>query len=87
MSNIPVQPANSYRLTLTLTTGVSRLDSTLMKALRDQDDHLSLKNITRDQFKKLFKDKRVLIKNQSARPSSALAKGTTYIDILLPKEE
>ena len=83
MSNIPVQPKNSYRVTLTLSHGVSRLDSTLMQELRAQNDHESLKTITREQFKQLFKDHRVLIKGQIAKPASALASGTTYVDILL----
>ena len=82
MTHIPSQPANSFRVTLNLTSGVSRMDSVLMQAFRAQDDVPELKTITRDQFKKLFKEKRVLIKDQTARPSSGLASGTTYVDIL-----
>ena len=82
MSHVPAQPKNSYRVQLQLTSGVSRMDSVLMQALRAQNDVLELKNISREQFKKLFKDKRVLIKDQVARPSSALASGTTYVDLI-----
>ncbi len=82
MSHIPTQPANSFRLIIQLASSVSRLDSTLMQALRSQNEVPELKSITREQFKKLFKDKRIMIKDQVARPSSGLASGTTYIDIL-----
>ena len=79
---IPQQPANSFRVTLTVNTGQSRMDSTLMAALREQSQNLDLKNISRTAFKKLFDEKRILIKGQPARPSSGLAAGTTYVDIL-----
>ena len=80
---IPAQPENSYRITLELISREPRLDSVLMKAFRAQGNkNLNLMNISRMQFKQLFKEKRVLIKNQPASASSALAAGTTYIDIL-----
>ena len=79
---IPPQPANSFRIVLQVTIGQSRMDSTLMAALREQKENLDLKNISRTAFKKLFDEKRVMIKGQPARPSSALAAGTTYVDIL-----
>jgi hypothetical protein len=81
MDHTPPQPANSIRITLQLTSKASRLDSPLMEALR-KSNHLDLKNISRTDFKKLFNDKRILIKNQPARPSSSIAAGTTYVDIL-----
>ena len=81
MDHVPPQPQNSIRITLQLTSKASRLDSPLMEALR-QCKHLDLKNLSRTEFKKLFNDKRILIKNQPARPSSAVAAGTTYVDIL-----
>jgi hypothetical protein len=79
---IPEQPKDSYRVTLELPYGESRLDGILMRALRGQGENLNLMNVSRLQFKKLFKEKRILIKGQPARATSAIAKGTTYIDIL-----
>jgi len=78
----PQQPPNSFRITLTLSMGAPRLDSVLMEALRNQKESLDLRNITRATFKELFKNKRILIKDQPARPSSAISAGTTYVDIL-----
>ena len=82
MAMIPPVPKNSFRVTLELSLGSSRLDSPLMEALRAQDKNLALKNLSRAAFKQLFKDNRILIKEQPARPSSSLSKGTTYVDIL-----
>lgn len=82
MSMIPPQPKNSFRVTLTLTLKTSRLDSVLMEALRAQNKSLDLRNLSRAAFKELFKNKKILIKGQPARPSSALSAGTTYVDIL-----
>ena len=82
MSMIPPQPPNSFRVTLTLPHKAPRLDSVLMEALRAQNQNLDLKNLTRGAFKELFKNKRILIKSQPTRPSSALSGGTTYVDIL-----
>lgn len=53
-----------------------------MEELRKQSRNLALKNISRTEFKALFKNKRVRIKGQPATPSSALAQGTTYVDII-----
>ena len=53
-----------------------------MKALRDQKENLKLRVLSRTEFKQLFKEKRILIKGQPATPSSSLAAGTTYVDIL-----
>ena len=83
MSNIPAVPKNSYRIELKIEFNGTRIDSPLMEALRKQDDHPKLKIITRSEFKELFKNKKILIKGQSAKPSSELAAGTTYVDILL----
>ena len=82
MAMIPPQPKNSFRITLELAFGMPRLDSLLMEALRGQSRNLDLKNLTRATFKQLFKEKRILIKDQPARPASALSSGTTYVDIL-----
>ena len=60
----------------------TRIDKILLQALRDQNDNLALKEISRGALKDLFSNGKILIKGQRARSSSALAKGTTYIDIL-----
>ena len=78
----PPQPPKSFRLTLELSFRAPRLDNVLLEALRAQDRNPELKAVSRSVFKKLFDDKKILIKGQSARPSSALAAGTTYVDIL-----
>lgn len=80
--NNPVQPANSFRVTLILTAPKPRIDQILMEELRKQNKNLELKNISRTEFKELFKKKRVRIKGQAAVPSSSLAKGTTYVDLI-----
>ncbi len=82
MENIPPIPPNSFRVVLEQAFKGGRLDSALMEALRNQARNLDLKNITRTQFKALFDEKRVVIKGQPAKPSSTLAGGTTYIDLL-----
>lgn len=80
--HIPPQAKNSFRIVLELNRAEKRLDSVLLQALRDQNDNIDLKNISRVAFKELFKKGSVLIKGQNARTSSALAKGITYVDIL-----
>jgi hypothetical protein len=79
---IPEQPKNSFRIKLELSHRESRLDGVLMKALRDQKENLTLRVLSRAAFKELFKEKRILIKGQPATPSSSLAAGTTYVDII-----
>jgi hypothetical protein len=81
MANVPPQPANSFRVVIEIPYS-ARLDSLLMVALRNQERNADLKKITRAEFKELFKNKRVVIKNQSAKPSSSIAAGTTHVDIL-----
>lgn len=80
--NEPKQAPNSFRVTLNLNNSMPRLDTVLLEALRGQDRNPELKNISRSNFKKLFNERRIQIKGQNALPSSALAVGTTYIDIL-----
>jgi hypothetical protein len=80
--NVPAQPANSFRITLTLNQKLPRIDTVLLEAIRNQEDNLELKRISRTTYKALFNDKKILIKGQAAKPSSALAAGTTYVDIL-----
>lgn len=81
--NIPAQPKNSFRVVLELNSSQKRLDNVLLAALREQNDNIDLKNISRTEFKDLFKNGKVSIKGQNAKTSSAVAKGTTYVDILL----
>lgn len=76
------KPQNSFRVILTLPLSQPRLDQVLLEELRKQKRNLTLKNISRSQFKQLFKEKRIHIKGQNANPSSSLAQGTTTVDIL-----
>lgn len=78
----PEKPKNSFRITLTLASPRPRLDQPLLEELRKQNRNLALKNISRTEFKELFKKKRIRIKGQPALPSSSLARGTTYVDII-----
>lgn len=78
----PVQPPHSFRVVLNLNTRSSRLDSLLLAALKEQKEDLNFRIITRQGLKNLFLDGLVQIKGQIARPSSGVAKGTTYVDIL-----
>jgi hypothetical protein len=82
MENIPDKPKNSFRVTLVLSSPRRRIDQVLIEELRKQNRNLLLKNISRTEFKEIFKKKRVRIKGQAAQPSSALAQGTTFVDIL-----
>lgn len=82
MSNIPEQPKNSFRIILTLNHKLPRLDTVLLEAIRGQEDNLELKRISRTAYKALFNEKKILIKGQAAKPSSGLAAGITYVDIL-----
>ena len=80
--HIPPQAKNSFRIVLELNSAEKRLDSVLLQALREQNDNINLKNISRMAFKDLFKNGKILIKGQNAKTSSAVAKGLTYVDIL-----
>lgn len=79
---IPPQPTNSFRITLELYRAEKRLDSVLLQAIKQQNDNLDLREISRTAFKELFNSGKIQIKGQNARPSSGLAKGITYVDIL-----
>jgi hypothetical protein len=59
-----------------------RLDAVLLAALKKQNENLDLREISRLKFKELFTTGKILIKGQRATPSSNVAKGITYIDIL-----
>lgn len=80
--NIPPLKAKAARIILDLPKSEKRLDAVLLKALREQNENLNLREISRTKFKELFATGRIQIKGQNARPSSALAKGLTYVDIL-----
>jgi hypothetical protein len=78
----PKKPTNAYRVTLKLTRPAARIDQVLREALRNQKENLPLKVLSRLDFKDLFKKKQIRIKGQPAVPSSSLAEGTTFVDIL-----
>ncbi|MGZ3691381.1 MAG: hypothetical protein ACXVAX_07750 [Pseudobdellovibrio sp.] len=80
---VPPLMKNAFRVVLQLVRAEKRLDNVLLLALREQDDDLNLKHISRTDFKELFTNKKIFIKGQNARPSSSVAKGTTYVDIVL----
>ena len=80
--HVPVQPPNSFRIVLTMNRSGERIDAVLLRALREQNDNINLKHISRVPFKDLFQEGKILIKGQRAKTSSTLAHGTTYIDIL-----
>jgi hypothetical protein len=82
MSHVPEQPPHSYRFTLTVNHRMPRLDALLLEAIRGQEDNQELKRISRTAFKALFNEKKILIKGQAAKPSSSVAAGITYVDIL-----
>lgn len=80
---IPEKPENSFRVTLNLNTPEIRLDSVLLEALKKQTESEEMSLISKTYLKKLFLEKKVLIKGQVAKPKSSLNPGTTFIDILL----
>lgn len=80
--NIPPKPDNSFRITLDLLRPAGRLDAILLQAIKGQNENLTLREISRTAFKELFNSGKIQIKGQNARPSSGLAKGITYVDIL-----
>jgi hypothetical protein len=81
-STIPAPIPNAFRLTLNLEYSETRMDNVLLAALRAQNENMKLKEISRSALKELFNQKKILIKGQRAKSSSALAKGVTYVDIV-----
>lgn len=79
---IPPRPPKSFRITIELFKSEKRLDVVLLAALKKQNENLDLREISRTKYKELFTDGKIQIKGQRATPSSALAKGITYVDIL-----
>lgn len=82
IDNIPPQPPNSFRITLELYRSAKRLDTVLLEAIKQQSDNLNLREISRSAYKELFNQGKIQIKGQNARPSSSVAKGITYVDII-----
>ncbi len=80
--HIPYQPPNSFRITLDLKRTEHRLDVILLNAIKSQNINLTLREISRSTFKELFKNGKIQIKGQNAKPSSSIAAGITYVDIL-----
>ncbi len=80
---VPAQPANSFRITLSLDWAEPRIDNVLLEALRNQDENMTMKNISRGALKNLFNESKIFIKGQRAKSNSSLAKGITYVDIML----
>jgi hypothetical protein len=82
VTTTPAQPANSFRIAINLTHAEPRMDNILLNALREQNENETLKAMSRTLLKDLFAEKKIVIKGQRAKSSSALATGTTYVDIL-----
>lgn len=78
--NIPNVPNNATRIVIELTWPESRLDNVLLEKIRNEED-AKLRSISRGTLKKMFHEGKVQIKGQNAKPSSSLAKGTTYVDL------
>jgi hypothetical protein len=78
----PLRPPNSFRVILVINTTGQRMDAVLLQKLREQGQNLDLKNISRSVYKELFSTGKILIKGQRAKPSSTLARGETFVDIL-----
>jgi hypothetical protein len=78
----PPAPEGAVRVTLKLSSGGHRIDAILLEELRLRSENATLRNISRAGLKRLFKERRIVIKGQSAVPSSTLAAGTTFVDIL-----
>ena len=79
--SIPAPMPGAYRITLTLEYPESRMDNVLLHALRESENP-KLRAISRSGLKDLFNEKKIFIKGQRAKSSSALAKGVTYVDIV-----
>jgi hypothetical protein len=78
----PALIENSFRIAINLKHAEPRIDNVLLNALREQNENDTLKAMSRTLLKDLFATKRIVIKGQRAKSSSALASGTTYVDIL-----
>ncbi|MGZ3653048.1 MAG: hypothetical protein ACXVB9_21355 [Bdellovibrionota bacterium] len=81
-ANLPAPVPGAVRIKLVMNSRQPRLDVHLLEALRAQEENAELKRISRTQFKKLFDEKKILIKGQPAKPSSSLNAGTTWVDVM-----
>lgn len=81
-NNVPPKMSKAFRIAIELNQSEPRLDNILLNALREQSENLTLKVISRGALKNLFVEKKIFIKGQRAKPSSSLAKGITYVDIV-----
>ena len=79
---VPPQPPKSFRIVLELNRSAKRLDAVLLAAIKAQNEDLNLRETSRTEFKELFNSGKIQIKGQKATPSSGVAKGITYVDIL-----
>lgn len=79
---IPPQPPKSFRVIIETHARLSRMDNKLLMVLKEQTENSQLQAISRNALKQLFLNGRIQIKGQQAKPSSAIAKGITYVDIL-----
>jgi hypothetical protein len=84
---IPEQPENSFRITLELDAPKASLDIVLLAALKKQTENENLSLMSKTHLKKLFSEKKILIKGQSAKAKSSINSGVTYVDILIKKIE
>jgi hypothetical protein len=75
-------PLGAYRVQIDTKVPLPRLDTVLLDLCRKQKENIKLKILSRASLKELFKKKRIRIKGQIATPSSSIAIGTTYVDIL-----
>lgn len=80
---VPAQPANSFRIAIDTDFTHPRMDNVLLDALRNQDESMTMKNISRGALKNLFNESKIFIKGQRAKSNSSIAKGITYVDIML----
>jgi hypothetical protein len=85
--NVPPSVPGAFRVKLVMNSRQPRLDVHLLEALRGQEENPELKRISRTQFKRLFDEKKILIKGQPAKPSSSLNTGTTYVDVVFSPSE
>jgi hypothetical protein len=85
--NLPPLQPGAYRVKLVMNSRQPRLDVHLLEALRAQNENEALKRMSRTQFKRLFDEKKILIKGQPAKPSSSLNTGTTWVDVLFDSAE
>lgn len=80
---IPEQPENYFRVTLELDQPHDFLYEALLEALHNQNENEDLNQVSKTLLKKMFNEKKILIKGQTAKIKSSVNSGITYVDILL----